>query len=65
MPASAIELAARVWALLPLKNPPVTVDQVARLLSPKDHDIESAFRLLAFKARPLEDGLRVLAGWQA
>lgn len=57
VPAVLLELVARAMALLPLKQPPLYVDQVARLLSPKRHDVDGAFRHLGFRARPLEEGL--------
>jgi NADH dehydrogenase len=60
IPAGLLDLAARTLALLPLDKPPIYADQVARLLSPKDHDVESALRHLAFRARPLEEGLDAL-----
>ncbi|MEP7013116.1 MAG: NAD-dependent epimerase/dehydratase family protein [Acidobacteriota bacterium] len=63
VPAGLLEFAARAFAVLPLQKPPIYVDQVARLLSPKSHDIEGAFRRLAFRARPLEEGLDALFGF--
>lgn len=60
VPAGLLDLAARALALLPLDKPPIYADQVSRLLSPKDHDMASAVEHLAFKARPLEEGLDAL-----
>jgi NADH dehydrogenase len=60
VPAVLLELAARAMALLPLKKPPIYADQVARLLSPKRHDVDGAFRQLGFRARRLEEGLDAL-----
>jgi len=62
VPAALLAGAARMLALLPLAKPPLYADQVARLLSPKDHDVESARRHLGFSARPLEEGLDALFG---
>ncbi len=62
VPAGLLDLAARALALLSLEKPPIYVDQVARLLSPKGHDIEGAFRRLGFRGRPLEEGLNALLG---
>lgn len=60
VPASLLALAARALALLPLENPALYADQVARLFSPKSHDTESAFLAFGFAARPLEQGLNAL-----
>jgi NADH dehydrogenase len=60
VPAGLLKLAARALALLTLEKPPLYVDQVARLLSPKRHDVDGAFRQLGFRARPLEEGLDAL-----
>ena len=60
VPAALLDLAARAMAFLGVKNPPLYADQVARLLSPKRHDIDEAFRRLGFRARPLEEGLDAL-----
>lgn len=57
VPAALLDLAARGMALLGLRKPPIYVDQVARLLSPKGHDVDGAIRQLGFRARPLEQGL--------
>jgi len=59
IPVGLLELGARALALLPLRNPPVYIDQVARLLSPKTHDGDAPERR-GFKARPLEAGLDAL-----
>lgn len=60
VPAGLLALAARAMALVGVQDPPVYADQVARLLSPKRHDIDGAYRALGFRARPLEEGLKVL-----
>jgi NADH dehydrogenase len=60
VPAGLLALAARTFALLPLDNPPLYADQVARLFSPKSHDTESAFLAFGFTPRPLEQGLDAL-----
>jgi nucleoside-diphosphate-sugar epimerase len=60
VPASLLTLAGRALALLPLEKPPLYADQVARLFSPKSHDIGSAFLTFGFAARPLEQGLNDL-----
>lgn len=60
VPAGLLDFAARAMALLALEKPPIYVDQVARLLSPKRHDVEGAIRHLGFRARPLEEGLDAL-----
>ena len=57
VPAVLLAVAARALALLPLDKPPLYADQVARLFSPKSHNIESAFLAFGFTARPLEQGL--------
>jgi nucleoside-diphosphate-sugar epimerase len=58
--ANLLALAARALALLPLRKPPLYVDQVSRLFSPKSHDARSAFLAFGFRARPLEEGLNAL-----
>ena len=60
VPAGLLELAARGLALLPLRKPPLYVDQVARLLSPKTKDATPAGERFGFRARPLEAGLDAL-----
>jgi hypothetical protein len=60
LPAAMLTLAARTLALLPLRKPPLYVDQVARLFSPKSHDTERAFRAFGYTPRPLEEGLQAL-----
>ena len=60
VPAGLLAFAARSLALLPLDQPPLYADQVARLFSPKSHDTASAFLAFGFTARPLEQGLAVL-----
>lgn len=65
VPAGLLAIAARALALLPLDNPPLYADQVARLFSPKSCDTESAFLAFGFTARPLEQGLRALFPSQA
>ncbi len=62
VPAGLLELAARALAILPLQKPPIYVDQVARLMSRKGHDIDEARLRLGFLARPLEEGLDALFG---
>ena len=57
VPAVVLSVVARALALLPLDQPPLYADQVARLFSPKSADTLSAFQAFGFTARPLEQGL--------
>ncbi len=60
VPRGFLELAARGLALLPLRRPPLYVDQVARLLSSKTQNAMPAGERLGFEARALEAGLDAL-----
>lgn len=60
VPISMLNLAAHAMAYLPIERPPLYADQVARLLSPKSCDIESAVGAFGFRARTLEQGLASL-----
>lgn len=51
--------AARALSWLPLRRPPLYVDQVSRLLSPKPYETESA-RALGITPRRLEEGLTAM-----
>jgi len=57
LPVGLFELASRLLALLPLQKPPLYIDQVDRLLSPKTHDCDAMFQRFGFRARALEAGL--------
>ncbi len=62
VPAAAIQGASLLLSLLRVRHPPVYVDQVPRLLSPKPYEIDAAAAELGFEPRALEGGLRALAG---
>ncbi|MEO8504972.1 MAG: NAD-dependent epimerase/dehydratase family protein [Acidobacteriota bacterium] len=62
VPAALLHLTALALAPLPIKKPPIYVDQVSRLLSPKSYDPESARSHLGLTCRPLEAGLGAPVG---
>ena len=61
VPLPLARLAALLLATL-LRRPPLTRDQIPRLLSPKPYDIEEARVVLGFSPRSLEEGLAAPAG---
>ena len=60
VPATLLRAVAWGAALLRLPHPPLYIDQVSRLLSPKPWDVAAAGEALAFHPRPLAAGLQAM-----